>query len=881
MTGRSGFRRLGNLARPWARPVLVCGFGLVCGLAFFSAAVGAPPPRIKLSAHNESVRDVLLRLSNLAHMNITMADDVHGQVNLALNNATPNEALDAICVQLRLRCVNQNGTVLVSVRNAAVVPLSLVSASRAAKVVRQLFPRLGVQEGAGNTLVLFGSDADIQAARTVVQGLDVRDPTKPATEAVTLHTLPASIVAEQLRALYPSARITAVGKSTMLISATPADLNQIKTAVAGIDAGATPAPTQPPITSDAVKVNQRRPQDVARAVSSQVPHVRVAVSGPTVTLRGSPEDVARARTLIAQLDVPPYGTKLTQIYRLKNVDAGSVANLIRRAFPSVEIAVDAGLNAISVTATAADQARIADGVAQLDGTFTSGSRAGEEGGGSVGQPSTSSIVQLRSIIPGYQGSTTTAQDIANSVQQALSQAHPELRIVAPNGMQTLIVTGSAQAVRDAKLLIDGLDIVPESVALDTEILELDENSLSNLGLQLGTTSIGTTFSEVTPPFNDTGQPGRIIGLQAITRTPFSFQAQINLLVQSGKARVLENPRITTLSGRTATIRSGDTISILTSIGGGTGTVATTQLESFQTGVTLDITPIITNAGELSVALHPIVNSLTGFINGVPQISTRDTQTTVHLRDNETLVISGLIEENTQHTYSKIPLLGDLPLLGGLFRNENTTATRNELIIVVTPHIISPDTGPNRMLPPGMAVPSPAPLPTLAPNAIFPGDTPVPVQRPRPAASSPPGAALVTPSPSPSPSPAAAPSAFAQANKFVYGSPPPSNYAAPGDTPQIFYVTLTPSVLTPSSTVHVNAITTTNVQRLSLGTGTATVGLSPTGLGTWQGVFSANVLGLPPTATSVRLTLTASRSDGQSVTIPISLSMQRPTTPDVL
>lgn len=881
MTGGSGFRRLGDLARAWARRVLLCGFGLVCGLAFFSTAVGAPPARIKLAAHNESVRDVLLRLSNLAHMNITVADDVHGQVNLALNNATPNEALDAICTQLRLRCVNQNGTVLVSVRNAAVVPLSLVSASRAAKVVRQLFPRLGVQEGAGNTLVLFGSDADIQSARAVVQGLDVRDPTKPATEAVTLHTLPASIVAEQLRALYPSARITAVGKSTMLISATPADLNQIKTAVAGIDAGATPAPTQPPVASDAVRVSQRRPQDVARAVSSQVPHVRVAVSGPTVTLRGSPEDVARARTLIAQLDVPPYGTKLTQIYRLRNVDAGSVANLIRRAFPAVEIAIDASLNAISVTATAADQARIADGIAQLDGTFTSGaSRNPDEGGSSSGLPSTSQIVQLRSIIPGYQGSTTTAQDLANSVQQALSVSHPELRIIAPNGMQTLIVTGSAQAVRDARTLIDGLDIVPQSVALDTEILELDENSLSNLGLQLGTTSIGTTFSEVTPPFTDTGQPGRIIGLQAITRTPFSFQAQINLLVQSGRARVLEDPRITTLSGRTATIRSGDTISILTSIGGGTGTVATTQLESFQTGVTLDITPIITNAGELSVALHPIVNSLTGFINGVPQISTRDTQTTVHLHDNETLVISGLIEENTQHTYSKIPLLGDLPLLGGLFRNENTTATRNELIIVVTPHIISPDAvAPNRMLPPGMAVPTPAPLPTLPPDATFPGGVPTPAPlRPRPAASPAPGAALVTPAPSPTP---AVPSAFAQANKFVYGSPPPSNYAAPGDTPQIFYVTLTPSVLTPGATVHVNAITTTNVQRLTLGTGTATVGLSPTGLGTWQGVFSANVLGLSPTATQARLLMTASRSDGQSVSIPIGLSMLRSSAPDVL
>ena len=168
--------------------------------------------------------------------------------------------------------------------------------------------------------------------------------------------------------------------------------------------------------------------------------------------------------------------------------------------------------------------------------------------------------------------------------------------------------------------------------------------------------------------------------------PIQFSATLNLLISNGKARVLADPRITTLSGRTATIRAGDTLSILTTTGGGTGTIATQQLQSFQTGVTLDITPIITNNGELTVALHPVVNSLTGLFNNIPEISTRDTQTTVHLRDNETLVIGGLIQENSQRTESKIPLLGSLPLIGGTFRNNNTTSTRNELIIVVTPHI---------------------------------------------------------------------------------------------------------------------------------------------------------------------------------------------------
>ena len=79
---------------------------------------------------------------------------------------------------------------------------------------------------------------------------------------------------------------------------------------------------------------------------------------------------------------------------------------------------------------------------------------------------------------------------------------------------------------------------------------------------------------------------------------------MNLAVQRGTAKVLANPRITTISGRTATIRAGDNITVLTTAGGSAGTVATTQLQTFQTGVSLDITPIVNSGNFISVTLHP-------------------------------------------------------------------------------------------------------------------------------------------------------------------------------------------------------------------------------------------------------------------------------------
>jgi type II secretory pathway component GspD/PulD (secretin) len=846
-------------------------------------AASAGQRRIQLVAHDESVRDVLLRLGDLGHLSITVAEDVHGTVNLTLHDVTPDEAVHAVCSQLRLRCVRDGRTVSVSAESSVVVPLAIVPAARAAAVVRRLYPRLATTtDASANAIVLAGSAADIAGARTIIQSLDVRDASKPTTEAIALRTQPASVVADRLRSLYPAAKITVVSRTTMLVSATAPDLTQIKALVAGIDAP-TPAPSSAPVSSDAVKVMQRRPQDVARAVNAQIPRVRAGVSGSAVALTGSVEDVTRAKALIAQLDVPAYGARYVQIYRIKNVDAKSVADLIHRSFPDAAVTVDPSLNALSVTATAADHQRIADGIARLDGTQSTGS-TGEPGNNIVGPVSgTHEIITLQSIVPsqGY-GTATTPQDVASAVTQALQPSAPDLRITVPNGTQQLIVTGSPQSVRAAKEMITELDVVPQSVVLDTEILELDETSSRNLGLQLLTTSVSTTFSEIQPTPNPlTGVPGRLVPFQALTRTPVSFQAAVNLLIQNGKARVLADPRITTISGRTATIRAGDSISILTTVGGGSGTVATSQLQTFQTGVTLDITPIVTNNGDINVALHPVVNSLSGLLNGVPQIATRDTQTSVHLHDNETLVIGGLIQESTQSTANKVPLLGDIPLIGRIFRNDNTTNTRNELIIVVTPHLLlgsATSTVPSAAAPPGIGIPTPRPLPTLPPNVGFPTAAPATVPRttpgPRSSAKSTAPSGAVTPNPAVTDTPLPTPSAFAQANVFVFGSPPPSTYAAPGDAPQIFYASLTPTVLTPNATVRLSAITTTNVQKLTIGTSATQIGLSPLGTGKWQGVFTANALSLPPTATTIQLTLTASRGDGQNASIQIPISLVR-------
>jgi len=819
-----------------------------------------------------------MRIAHATGASVAVGEGVSGYVTVELHGVTLTQALHAVLGPLGATYHLQDGVFDVERTTGAgasadtgpaVLSLATVPAKRAAAILRPLFPQASIREDdRANALMVVAPPADVQAMRQVLQGIDVKNPAQPTTEAIALHTIHAATLESQLRGAFRTAKFAVAGDKQLLVTATPADMTQIKAAVSALDAPSiTPPPA--PLSSDAVHVSQRAPRDVARAIVAQVAGLRASVSGSSIVLTGTPDAVARGKALVAQLDVPNFGDRYTQVYRIRTLDASSVADLLRRSFRELEVTVDASLNAIAVIGTAAQQQRIADALAQLDPP--PGTANGTQGGGSPAGGNTE-IVSLKSYVPGQQGGT----DAVSSLTQALQVVAPDVRVVQLPTPGQIALFGPPASVRTARDFIDKVDVVPPLVVLDTEILELDETVAKNLGLQLGSTSVSTTFTEMQPPANSDGTPAQIGRFQAFSRTPISFTAQLNLLVQNGKGRVLADPRITTLSGRTASIRAGDTISILTTTAGNAGTIASTQVQSFQTGVTLDITPSVTPDGGINVSLHPVVNSLIGTNAGVPEISTRDTQTTVHLQDDETLVIGGLIQENETRTTTKLPLLGDIPLVGRLFRNDNVQGERNELIIVVTPHVIKPGVatpfGPSMLKPP-----TPAPLPTLPPNtALPPPSARAARERGRPGAAVQATAPSAPPSPpavsSPSPTPAALPTAFAQTNVFTFGSAPQSNFAKPTDPVQVFYATLSPTVVSNGTSIHVAAITTTNAASVKLQVGSQTIGLARIAPGQWQATFPFPAGALPAGQTSLSLSLVAMRSDGSSAQIPIAVNI---------
>lgn len=747
----------------------------------------------------------------------------------------------------------------------AVIQVQVMPVARAVQTVRELFPHVRVHaDSRANAIVVVGAPDDVQTVRTVISGLDVRNPNQPTLEVIQLRTIKPEALIHKVAPLFPGASISVASKDSILLRAKPLDSTQIKALIASLDAPpmASPLPTSEPV--EAVEIKMAQPRALARAVEREIPHVRISVAGSSLLLTGDPQAVASAKTLVAQLDVPPAGSSITQVYHLKSVDAASVGELIQKTYPNAVVVVDSDLNAISVRGTASEQQRISDAIDQLDGKSTNG-MYGQPGDAAISDGNMA-VVHLKSAIPGSGGApSTSAQDIATAVTQALGQMASGLHVTVMQNSSSLILTGDPNSVRLAKELIAKLDVVPPLVELDTEVLEIDGSLAKNLGLELPTAVLSTTFEEVQPTPDPYGNPGRIGKIQSLTRTPLQLTAELNLLVQHGDGRVLADPRIVTLSGHEATFQAGDTLSILTTTGGGVGTVVTSQLQSFNTGVTLDITPLVSADGDIMVTVHPTVNSLSGDPNGVPEISTRNAQTTVSLKDNQTLVIGGLIQEQDTRTITSVPVLGNIPLIGGLFKNNDTNNTSNELVIVVTPHILR-DGEPTP--PPGatMGLPTPGALPTVPPNMELPTLRPSgqPKETPRPAM-------LHTPIPPPTPSPQPTPSAFAASNVFVYGQAPQNNFAQQSDAPQIFYAQLSPTVMVASTIVSVSVITTTNVSRVQIGTQSSALSLSQVGPGKWQGSFPAARFGLGPAQPVQQLSLNAYRSDGFSATVQIPVS----------
>jgi len=269
-------------------------------------------------------------------------------------------------------------------------------------------------------------------------------------------------------------------------------------------------------------------------------------------------------------------------------------------------------------------------------------------------------------------------------QQALGQRVTD-NIAIDRRLNAIIMTGTPDQIAQAQALIAKIDVPVESVLLDTQVLEVNETGAKSIGLPYNQSD----SSPISHIFNTQAQILNNIPSQAVAGA-LAIQSDIWALVSTGKARVLASPKILTQDGLSASILTGDSlpIRVTTPVGvGGVGAVSS-QVEYINVGVNLQILPRVTGNGGVDADVYSQVSSVTGFdSSGDPQISTRQAQTKVNLMEGQTLVIGGLLQQRDIRNLQKVWLLGDIPIVGYLFRFYTETKQNTNLVITVTPHIV--------------------------------------------------------------------------------------------------------------------------------------------------------------------------------------------------
>jgi pilus assembly protein CpaC len=252
------------------------------------------------------------------------------------------------------------------------------------------------------------------------------------------------------------------------------------------------------------------------------------------------------------------------------------------------------------------------------------------------------------------------------------------------------------------------DPEPRQIVLQVKFCSIDRTALNEVGFNLfstnpkGTGVLSTEqfqaprLSQLQPTGTQTVNFADLLNL-FVYRPDLNIGATIQALQERDVLQVLAEPNLVTVEGKTASFLAGGSfpfpVLTTTSTGGSVSPVITVQFKPF--GVKLDFTPTVTASGAINLQVSPEVSSL-DFSNAVtlqgfliPALSQRRADTEVILRDGESFVIAGLLDNRVVQEIARFPGLGNIPILGALFSSRSTKKTNSELLVLITPHFVKP------------------------------------------------------------------------------------------------------------------------------------------------------------------------------------------------
>ena len=305
---------------------------------------------------------------------------------------------------------------------------------------------------------------------------------------------------------------------------------------------------------------------------------------------------------------------------------------------------------------------------------------------------------------GSYSDTYTFRDNKNTTSS--EKVKRDERVMVNPDVNALVLFGTPEEYERAKKLLETLDVELKQVSVEAKIVAIDKNASKNLGVEWFW-STAPQYPEREIEITETNS-GRVIETEKYTRKandstgygilqfgrgpegiPFEwyYGAKINALITDGKAKILSRPNVTTIQGREAIINVGNQVPVPKVEN--TNLTSTTSIEYRDAGIILKYTPRINIDGTITATIHTEV-STPQYVSDLRayRFNTRSADTTVTVRDGEPMIIGGLIGAEEEKSLSKIPFLGDLPILGALFKNHRKSKTESELMIFLTAHVLN-------------------------------------------------------------------------------------------------------------------------------------------------------------------------------------------------
>jgi type II secretory pathway component GspD/PulD (secretin) len=258
---------------------------------------------------------------------------------------------------------------------------------------------------------------------------------------------------------------------------------------------------------------------------------------------------------------------------------------------------------------------------------------------------------------------------------ALKGVLPDGSYVADNAQNAIVVSGNDEVQQTAARFLRSMDVPSLQVLFEVRVADVEpQNDQSNVGVQFG-------------GYDLSGQPIAGAATYAFANNSLAINARLNALVSQGRAQILATPKLVTLNNKEADLLIGQTYPVTyydARLGG-------QQVEFVDIGVKLRLTPTIGPDGSVTAEMHPEYSEIAGFVGGYPVIANRKVDSTLRVKDDQTIVLGGLLRDIDSQTITKIPFLADIPILGKIFQNRERTRTRDEVVFLITPHVIFPNT----------------------------------------------------------------------------------------------------------------------------------------------------------------------------------------------